>query len=67
MAERELTFAEKIRTLGVVGLSSSPKVKRTVDEHGTHDVVVTEHRTKDDRVDVTVTPPTAHKTRSIGG
>lgn len=62
--DRELTFAEKIRTIGVVGLSSSPKVKRTVDDHGTHNVVVTEHNTSDDRVDVTVTPPTVHRTRS---
>lgn len=59
----ELSFAEKIRTIGVVGLSSSPKVKQTVDEHGTHDVVVTEHNTKDDRVDVTVRPPTYHHGR----
>lgn len=62
--DRKLTFAEKIRTIGVVGLSGSAKVKRTVDEHGTHDVVVTEHRTADDRVDVTVKPPTVHHTRS---
>jgi hypothetical protein len=60
----ELSFAEKIRTIGVVGLSGSPRRKSTVDEHGTHNVVVTEHATKDDRVDVTVTAPTVHKTRS---
>lgn len=64
MADDELSFAEKVRTIGVVGLSSSPKQKRTVDDHGTHNVVVTEHSSKDDRVDVTVTPPTVHRTRS---
>lgn len=60
----ELSFAEKVRSIGVVGLSNAPRVKRTVDDHGTHTVTVTEHNTKDDRVDVTVAPSTVHKTRS---
>lgn len=62
--ERELSFAEKVRTLGVVGLSSSPRTKVRVDDHGSHEVVVTEHNTRDDRVDVTVRPPSYDKARS---
>lgn len=64
MPEPELSFAEKVRTIGVVGMSNAPRTKVTVDEHGTHDVVVTEHNTSDDRVDVTVRPATAHRVRS---
>jgi hypothetical protein len=62
VAEQEMTFAEKIRTIGVVGLSSSPRTKTRVDDHGTHSVEVTEHVS--DRVDVTVKPGTTHKGRS---
>lgn len=54
--ERELTFAEKIRTLHIGG--RAPAKQTRVDDHGTHRVAVTEHRTND-RVDVTVMPPTA--------
>ena len=56
-----MTFAEKVRTLGVVGLSSSPRTQSRVDDHGTHEVVTTEHNTTDDRVDVVVRSPTTHK------
>lgn len=59
----DLPFAEKIKTIGVMGLSSAPRKQSRVDDHGTHRVVVTEHR-ENDRVDVTVKPPTAHRARS---
>lgn len=64
VATEETSFRDKIRTIGVVGLSSSPRTKSRVDDHGTHEVVVTEHATKDERVDVTVRPPTTKKSRS---
>lgn len=64
LVPEEMSFAEKVRTIGVVGLSSAPRVQSRVDDHGTHKVVVTEHNTKDDRVDVTVMPGTSHKSRS---
>lgn len=55
-------FKEKIRSIGVVGLSSAPTSKSRVDDHGTHEVLVTE--SAGDRVDVAVRPPTYHKGRS---
>ncbi len=57
----DISFAEKLRSINF-GSSSRRGVKKTTDEHGTHDVTVTEHW--NDRVDVTVKPPTMHKTRS---
>ena len=59
-----MSFRDKVRTIGVVGLSSSPRKQTRVDDHGTHTVEVTEHNTADDRVDVTVKPGTTHKGRS---
>jgi hypothetical protein len=56
-------YLEKLRSIGFMSKSSKPKVKEgwvdghriksKTDELGT----VTEHNTKDDRVDVRVTPP----------
>jgi hypothetical protein len=60
MAE-EMSFAEKIKTLNI-GIPSHRGPKKTTDDHGTHRVTVTEHW--NDRVDVTVKPPTVHRTRS---
>lgn len=54
----ELSFAEKIKTLNI-GVPSKRAPKTRVDDHGTHTVEVTEHW--NDRVDVTVKPPTFHK------
>lgn len=64
VADEQLSFRDKVRTIGVVGLSNAPRTKVTVDDHGTHEVAVTEHNTSDDRVDVTVRPATAHMVRS---
>lgn len=54
MADETLTFAEKIKTLHIGGIA--PKTKTRIDDHGTHRVAVTEHNSKDDRVDVKVIP-----------
>lgn len=57
----EMSFKDKIKTLNI-GIPSKRGPKKTTDDHGSHSVTVTEHWS--DRVDVTVTPPTVHKTRS---
>lgn len=58
----QMSFRDKIRTIGVMGLSNAPSQKVRVDDHGSHEVAVTEHA-KGDRVDVTVRPATKHKGR----
>lgn len=63
MADAPLTFAEKIKTLHFGG--QAPKRQTRIDDHGTHKIAVTEHASKDDRVDVTVLAPTA--TLNTGG
>lgn len=60
VTDDQLSFRDKVRSIGVLG--RAPASRSRVDDHGTHEVVVTEHR--GDRVDVTVRPPTTHKARS---
>lgn len=56
MGNEDIPFKEKIKTIGVLKPSRKSMSKTNVDDHGTHRVEVKEHW--NDRVDVTVKPPT---------